>query len=129
MDMDKVAIVSGVGVVLLICAVLVCRIWKRNRYYKKVQHSLDEEERAFQETLERSYCEDTQLNGPDQEKLQILEIYLASARADDRELKAAVDAMMPSCAEDVDSFMAELAAAAGGDGPAASASAESARES
>ena len=29
--------------------ILVCRVWKRNRYYKKVQHSLDEEERAFQE--------------------------------------------------------------------------------
>jgi hypothetical protein len=37
------------GVLLCTLACIVCRIWKRNRYYKKVQHSLDAEERAFQE--------------------------------------------------------------------------------
>ena len=45
------AIGIGVAVLFALCClmILVCRVWKRNRYYKKVQHSLDEEERAFQE--------------------------------------------------------------------------------
>jgi len=114
---EKVAIATAVVILLLLCTLIVCRIWKRNRYYKKVQHSLDEEERAFQETLARSYHEDAQLDEPDQEKLQILETYLNSARAgDDDALKlASPEAPMPTRAEDVDRFMAELAAAAGGD--------------
>ena len=67
-------------------------------------------------TLARSYHEDAQLDGPDQERLQILETYLNSARGgEDSELKALPDAPMPTRAEDVDRFMAELAAAAGGD--------------
>ena len=66
-------------------------------------------------TLARSYHEDAQLDGPDQEKLQILESYLASARSGDTELAALPDAPMPTRAEDVDRFMQELAAAAGGD--------------
>ena len=48
-----VAAASAAGVVLLCASIIVCRIWKRNRYYKKVQHSLDEEERAFQECAHR----------------------------------------------------------------------------
>ena len=70
-------------------------------------------------TLARSYHEDTQLDGVDQEKLQILETYLASARTPgggDGELQSADDAPLPTRAEDVDRFMAELAAAAGGGG-------------
>ena len=60
-------------------------------------------------TLARSYHEDAALDGPDQEKLQMLETYLASGRAgDDVELKAIPDAPMPTRAEDVDRFMAEL---------------------
>ena len=62
----------------LLCLVLLalCRIWRRNRYYKKVQVSLDEEERAFQETLARSYQDDTSMDAADQQKLQMLEAYL-----------------------------------------------------
>ena len=51
--MDAALIAALVGAILgvVVCAVtcIVCRVWRRNRYYKKVQHSLDEEERAFQE--------------------------------------------------------------------------------
>lgn len=112
---ENVVIAVAVGSTLLACAALTCRIWKRNRYYKKVQHSLDEEERAFQETLARSYQDDAQLDGSDQEKLQILETYLASCGGGDVELKSTSDAPMPTRAEEVDRFMAELAAAAGGD--------------
>jgi hypothetical protein len=57
MEMDSeggsnpLPVVLGVagGVVLCTITCLIIRVWKRNRYYKKVQHSLDEEERAFQE--------------------------------------------------------------------------------
>ena len=104
------------GLLLLVLILLVCRIWRRNRYYKKVQHSLDEEERAFQETLARSYQEDAQLDGDEREKLRMLETYMSMqtpVRTDD-EIKPAEDAEMPSRAEDVDKFMAELAAAAAG---------------
>ena len=38
-----------IGVIVCTATFIICRIWRRNRYYKKVQHSLDEEERAFQE--------------------------------------------------------------------------------
>jgi hypothetical protein len=105
---EKIVAGAAVGLVLLCFVVLVCRIWKRNRYYKKVQHSLDEEERAFQETLARSYADDSQLDGPDQEKLQMLETYLSSSRSADADLSMADDAPMPTRAEDVDKFMAEL---------------------
>ena len=51
--MDGALLAALIGVVLGILACtatcIVCRVWRRNRYYKKVQHSLDEEERAFQE--------------------------------------------------------------------------------
>merc|ERR1711988_1555111 len=97
-EMHLVPLITTLSL-LLLCAVVVCRIWKRNRYYKKVQHSLDEEERAFQETLARSYHEDGQLDGPDQEKLQMLETYLSSARSGDAELKTAADLPMPTRAE------------------------------
>ena len=63
---------------------------------------------ASRRTLARSYQEDTQLDAPDQEKLQILETYLASAQAGDSELQPIPDAPMPTRAEDVDRFMAEL---------------------
>ena len=46
---EMIAIGTALSILLLLFVVIVCRIWKRNRYYKKVQHSLDEEERAFQE--------------------------------------------------------------------------------
>ena len=115
MRWERLAVGIATGVLLLFAAILVCRVWKRNRYYKKVQHSLDEEERAFQETLARSYHEDAQLDKPDQEKLRILETYLASAQAGNPEVKEVSEVSMPTRAEDVDRFMAELAAAAGGD--------------
>ena len=39
------------GLVVLLCLLtcFICRVWRRNRYYSKVQRTLDEEERAFQE--------------------------------------------------------------------------------
>ena len=51
MDGSVVATLAGMGLGLVFCTAtcIICRIWRRNRYYKKVQHSLDEEERAFQE--------------------------------------------------------------------------------
>ena len=103
---ELAAAATALSLLLLCVAVLVCRIWKRNRYYKKVQHSLDEEERAFQETLARSYHEDAQLDAPDQEKLQMLETYLDSERSGSAELKSVAE--MPTRAEEVDKFMAEL---------------------
>lgn len=109
---------SGVVTIMLLffCAALSYRMWKRNRYYKMVQHSLDEEERAFQDTLARSYNEDARLDGSDQEKLRMLESYLASARSREAaELEVASEAPIPTRVEDVDRFMAELAAAAGRD--------------
>lgn len=59
MGLDPVvATVGGVLLGVLLCTVgfIACRIWKRNRYYKKVQHSLDEEERAFQECALALQC-------------------------------------------------------------------------
>ena len=111
-------IAAVVGVLLCALAIIVCRIWKRNRYYKKVQHSLDEEERAFQETLARSYNDEQHLDGGDHEKLQMLETYLQmqaenGGASADAALNDA-DLPMPTRAEDVDKFMQELAAAAGG---------------
>ena len=66
--------------------------------------------RRRRRTLARSYHEDAQYDEPDQEKLQMLEQYLASRDAADAdaELPAAVDAPIPTRAEDVDRFMAEL---------------------
>ena len=53
MDGSVVATLAGMGLGLVFCTAtcIICRIWRRNRYYKKVQHSLDEEERAFQECV------------------------------------------------------------------------------
>ena len=162
MDGSVVATLAGMGLGLVFCTAtcIICRIWRRNRYYKKVQHSLDEEERAFQEcaapprcrrhlrrrhfhhrrsaaapqppapraaaararaarrlrrTLSRNYNdEELQLDRGDKEKLQMLESYMATM-ADDGD--AASAAPMPTKVEDVDKFMAELAAAAGSGSP------------
>mmetsp|Transcript_28904 Transcript_28904/g.74267 ORF Transcript_28904/g.74267 Transcript_28904/m.74267 type:complete len:104 (-) Transcript_28904:386-697(-) len=73
-------------------------------------------------TLSRSYNDEQHLDGGDHEKLQMLETYLSmqaeagSASAGATEPDA--DLEMPTRAEDVDKFMAELAAAAAG-GPGA----------
>ena len=50
MDGSVVATLAGMGLGLVFCTAtcIICRIWRRNRYYKKVQHSLDEEERALE---------------------------------------------------------------------------------
>ena len=44
MDGSVVATLAGMGLGLVFCTAtcIICRIWRRNRYYKKVQHSLDE---------------------------------------------------------------------------------------
>ena len=49
------AALAGVllGLVACIGTCVVCRIYRRTRYYKKVQHSLEEEERAFQACASR----------------------------------------------------------------------------
>ena len=51
MDGALLAALLGIvfGIIACTATCVICRIWRRNRYYKKVQHSLDEEERAFQE--------------------------------------------------------------------------------
>ena len=60
-------------------------------------------------TLARSYHEDARLDGSDQEKLRMLESYLASARSREAaELEVASEAPIPTRVEDVDRFMAEL---------------------
>lgn len=43
------ALAVGLSILLLCSLCFVCRVWRRNRYYSKVQRTLDEEERAFQE--------------------------------------------------------------------------------
>ncbi len=120
--MDSIPVSTLIGVVAgaLLCAlaIIICRIWKRNRYYKKVQHSLDEEERAFQETLARSYNDEQHLDGGDHEKLQMLETYLQmqaeAGGAAAATPEGSTELPMPTRPEDVDKFMQELAAAAGG---------------
>lgn len=60
-------------------------------------------------TLARSYQDDdTQLEGQDHEKLQMLETYMAMQQSGGNEIEAAEDAPLPSRAEEVDKFMAEL---------------------
>ena len=53
MDGSVVAALAGVGMGFIACTAtcVVCRVFRRTRYYKKVQHSLEEEERAFQARL------------------------------------------------------------------------------
>ena len=46
---ESVAIGVGLGLVVCVVTCIICRIWRRNRYYSKVQKTLDDEERAFQE--------------------------------------------------------------------------------
>lgn len=110
--MEKQQIFIGVGAIvalILVALFIACRIWKRNRYYKKVQHSLDEEERAFQETLARSYADDVHLDGGDVEKLKMLETYMSvqggtlhGGSSPCEKQGPAEDAPMPTRAEDVD---------------------------
>ena len=82
MAVDPMLLVVATLGSCLLCLVLLalCRIWRRNRYYKKVQVSLDEEERAFQETLARSYQDDASMDAADQQKLQMLEAYRTRRR-------------------------------------------------
>ena len=71
--------------------------------------------RRLRRTLSRNYNdEELQLDRGDKEKLQMLESYMATM-ADDGD--AASAAPMPTKVEDVDKFMAELAAAAGSGSP------------
>uniref|UniRef100_A0A7S0Q4D2 Uncharacterized protein n=1 Tax=Coccolithus braarudii TaxID=221442 RepID=A0A7S0Q4D2_9EUKA len=122
MDGALIATLIGVMLGLVACAVtcVVCRIWRRNRYYRKVQRSLDEEEAAFQETLARNYQEESQLDAEDKEKLQMLESYMASSAdgmGDDNDRfdgQLEDGRSLPTRAEDVDKFMHDLAAAASG---------------
>ena len=72
-DPLKLALAVSGALILCLCLLVLCRIWRRNRYYKKVQVSLDEEERAFQETLARSYNDEAAIDENDQQKLQMLE--------------------------------------------------------
>ncbi len=53
MDATVLATLAGVALGLFACVAtcVVCRIWRRNRYYRKVQRNLDEEEAAFQECV------------------------------------------------------------------------------
>ena len=48
---ESIAAGASVGLVVLLCFLtcFICRVWRRNRYYSKVQRTLDDEERAFQE--------------------------------------------------------------------------------
>ena len=48
---SHIAAGASVGLVVLLCFLtcFICRVWRRNRYYSKVQRTLDDEERAFQE--------------------------------------------------------------------------------
>lgn len=119
MEGPVLATATGIGLGAIACTVtcVVCRIWRRNRYYKKVQHSLDEEERAFQETLARSYQDnDVQLDGDDKAKLQMLETYMQTIGEASTNEGADPESAIPTRAEDVDKFMQELAAAASGGG-------------
>jgi hypothetical protein len=58
------------GLVVLLCLLtcFICRVWRRNRYYSKVQRTLDEEERAFQEyalaTAPQAYFRQPQARRP-----------------------------------------------------------------
>ena len=54
-----IAALAGIllGMIACIGTCIVCRIYRRTRYYKKVQHSLEEEERAFQASLSLKYGE------------------------------------------------------------------------
>mmetsp|Transcript_55024 Transcript_55024/g.120031 ORF Transcript_55024/g.120031 Transcript_55024/m.120031 type:complete len:127 (-) Transcript_55024:571-951(-) len=117
MNGSLLATLVGVGLGLFVCSAtcVICRIWRRNRYYRKVQRSLDEEEAAFQETLARNYQEETQLDAEDKEKLQMLESYMMGAEHGDNGLNTMEEgAPLPTRAEDVDKFMNDLAAAASG---------------
>ena len=103
-----VATLGGVLLGMLVCigTCIVCRIYRRTRYYKKVQHSLEEEERAFQASLSLKYGEGgepSSLDQADKERLQMVENYLDSVgdgvSTDGAEQRAAKDA--PTKVEDV----------------------------
>ena len=113
------AIALATLLALLLAALL--RVHRRNKYYRKVQRALDEEEAAFQSTLARNFADDPQLqlDDGDKAKLQMLESYMAEtdkAAATDAHapgMLPADDAPLPTRVEDVDKFMNDLAAAAG----------------
>jgi hypothetical protein len=75
--------------------------------------------RPSRRTLSRSYQndEETGLDGGDKEKLQMLETYMQSLEQGGEAMPPSDEAPLPSRAEDVDKFMAELAAAASGSTP------------
>ena len=112
MDQTQIIFAAVGGVVLLLLLAVACRVYKRNRYYKKVQHSLDEEERAFQETLARSYHEEQALDGADQDKLRMLDTYMQGDGSTKGLDSAPEDMPLPTRPEDIDRFMADLAAQA-----------------
>lgn len=98
------AALAGVllGMIACIGTCIVCRIYRRTRYYKKVQHSLEEEERAFQASLSLKYGEGgepSSLDEADKERLQMVENYLDSVGpAEQRDAKD-----VPTKVEDVES--------------------------
>ena len=51
MDGSIFAAIFGIflGFVACTATCIICRVWRRNRYYRKVQRALDDEEAAFQE--------------------------------------------------------------------------------
>ena len=84
-------------------------------------HSRSFQHACARRTLARSYNDEQHLDGGDHEKLQMLETYLQmQAQGAGNEASGAdADVEMPTRAEDVDRFMAELAAAAAGGLPPA----------
>lgn len=115
MDGSVVAALAGVGMGFIACTAtcVVCRVFRRTRYYKKVQHSLEEEERAFQARLAMKHGGDeSSLDPADQERLEMVENYLTSIGGEcgigQDGTDASTDPHMPKGVDDVDAFMKEL---------------------
>lgn len=115
MDGSVIAALAGVGMGFIACTAtcVVCRIFRRTRYYKKVQHSLEEEERAFQARLAMKHAGDeSSLDPADQERLEMVENYLTSIGGEcgigQDGTDASTDPHMPKGVDDVDAFMKEL---------------------
>ena len=108
---------AALAALLLLLAAAAClayRVHRRNRYYRKVQRALDEEEAAFQETLAKNFDNDAHLDDADKAKIQMLEAYMKSATGPDAHIGIAPadEPNLPMRPEDVDKFMSRLAAAA-----------------